>query len=294
MQAAQGASLLPGTIHPAYPNYESQESITIEQFMQEGDLKKIGSGWQVRVVANPNFPHHIVKEYNCSTSNLQYLYDNEVSAIKRIESRLQDEKLSRVVCPKLFGAKIKGQFLYEMFPRIYPPDAKNSENCGEMIGISFSKQSYRVDGHYYQAGRGHICEPQHLERYFHEDVPLILKELGHAFALLHFKAFVVCRDVEIVIGKLTPLGPLKLFIIDFDRAGVEPIFSRDDFLKKCGQNMTAADYFRSLYSFGESDVFQEFSKVDEKYKKPFVQGYLERAETLGFHSEAEAIVKKLG
>lgn len=291
-------SLFTGAVHSSYPSHvtaiASQESVTIDRFMQEGDLKKIGAGWEVRVVANHNFPNHVVKEYDCSKSNLQYLFDNEVLAIGRIANRLQEEKLSRIVFPKLVETEIRGKFLFEMFPRIYPPSATSSEDNGEMIGISFSKETYRVDGQYQQAGRGSICEPQHLEKYFHEEVPLILQELGKAFALLHFKAFIICSDVEIVVGKLAPSDPLKLFIIDFDRARVEEVFSRENFFMKHGDNFTAAQYFQYLYSFGESDVFRDFSKVDERFKKPFVQGYLEEAGTLGFGREAESIAKKLG
>lgn len=272
MLAAHGAS---GTI----------PSVTMEQFLQEGDLKKIGEGYQVRVVANPKFPHHVVKEYNCNRSDLKYLFDNEVSALKRIATRLQDEKLSRVVFPQLHESSMKGSLLFEMFPRIYPPNGE------EMIGLIFSKEAYRVDGRYYQAGRGHLCEPQHLEKYFHEEVPQILQELGKAFALLHFKAFVICRDVEIVIGKTAPSEPLKLFIIDFDRAVADEIFDREKFVTT--HSCSPAEYFKLLYSLTESDVFRDFAKVDEKYKKTFIKGYLAAAQALGFQNEAQAIVTKL-
>lgn len=285
-----GSSLFPSANTCVFPN---PESVTIDQFINEGNLKMIGSGYQVRVMVNSKFPNRVVKEYNCATLNLQYLFEREVSVIRSIEARLQDEKLSRVVFPKLFETKVNGAFLFECFPRIYPPNATSSEDDGEMIGISFSKQPHRVDGQYSLAGRGRICEPPHLEKYFGAEVPFILKELGKAFALLHFKAFVICHDVEIVIGKFSPTEPLKLFIIDFDRAHVEPMFSRENFLLKHGQNFTTEQYFRYQFSFDQSDVFKDFSKVDEKFKKPFVHGYIEAAENLGFRSEAESIATKL-
>lgn len=293
--STSSTSLASGTVSEVYPlNDEVVEkahpTVTFAEFMEEKKLIKIGEGFDVRVVANPAFPSYVVKEYNCGRAKLKYLFDNEIAATKRVSERLKNEKLSRVVFPELYASETKDLLHFEMFPRIYPPSATSAEDTGEMIGINFSKKSFYVDGKAHYAGRGHIIEPTHLKEYFHEEVPHVLNELGKAFALMHFKAFIIGADVEVVIGKSAPSEPLKLFIIDLDRAGVCNFFSREEYTNKHG-SLSMADYFKYHYPFGKS--FQDFSKIDKEFKAPFIQGYLGTAETLGFRSEAEILANGL-